>query len=151
MIKLVLPYPVSANRYWASMARGGRAITYVTQEAKSYKSEVGWIAKQAGVNPTAKPVEIGAITLIAPAFRQQFDKHMRLVEVKNGSVINLDNCLKVTFDALNGVAYVDDKQIKRIRGPIEYGEPQGKGALIIEVGEFVPAAPPLFAEVPSLV
>ena len=50
--------------------------------------------------------------------------------------MNLDNCLKVTFDALNGVVYRDDRQIKRIRN-VEYAEPDGVGGLIVEVAEFV--------------
>jgi len=150
-IRLVLPYPVSANRYWATMAyfdretRKPMARTYVTEEAKAYKLEVAWLAKAAGFKaPTTRPIEVGRITLFAPATRLRRDKFMKLVEVKNSVVLNLDNCLKVTFDALNGVVYVDDKQLKRIRGPIEYAEPSGRGGLVIEIGEFIPPPPPLF-------
>ena len=44
MITLTLPYPISANRYWASRVitpRGGRpmAVTYVTAEAKDFKEQ----------------------------------------------------------------------------------------------------------------
>ena len=48
--KLTLPYPISANRYWASAVPLGwkRQVTYVTKEAKAYKEAVGWAAKQAG-------------------------------------------------------------------------------------------------------
>ena len=54
MITLELPYPISANRYWASRVvtpKGGRpmALTYVTPEAKSFKERVGWLAKAAGI------------------------------------------------------------------------------------------------------
>lgn len=58
-MKLVLPYPVSANRYWRTivakrkadagpMAKA-RALTFVSDEAKAYKQEVGWKAKAAGM------------------------------------------------------------------------------------------------------
>jgi crossover junction endodeoxyribonuclease RusA len=144
-IRLVLPYPVSANRYWATTARGGRAITYVTKEATAYRSEVGWIAKQAGCRVTTHPIEIVSVTLVPPAVRLRRDKFMAMVEVKNSVALNLDNCLKVTLDALNGVVYEDDRQIRRLSN-VEYGKPDGHGALIVEIREFVPKAPPLFAD-----
>jgi crossover junction endodeoxyribonuclease RusA len=154
-MKLVLPYPVSANRYWRSFAvrRKGQnhysAIVAVSDEALAYKSLVGWTARAAGLKePSTKPVEIGSILLVPPATRERKDPRSGvMVEVKNGVVINIDNALKVTFDALNGVAYVDDAQIKRIKGPIEYGEPQGKGGLIIEIYEFIPPPAPIFAAI----
>ena len=152
-VKLVLPYPVSANRYWRSFVPKGwtRAVVHLSDDAKAYKNAVGWIAKQAGFkSPTDKPIEIGKIILVPPATRMRKAAGSdELVEVKNGTVLNLDNALKVTIDALNEIVYVDDEQIKRIRGPIEYGEPQGKGALIIEIEEFVPPAAPLFVELPA--
>lgn len=151
MIRLELPYPISANRYWISFyaPRLKRVCVGPTKEAKAYCHEVARIARRSGLpDPMTKPIEIGSITLIPPAFRLRMDpvKLVR-VEVKNGSVMDLDNCIKVTLDALKGIAYVDDAQVKRIRGPIEYGEAEGKGALIVEIEEFIPTAPPLFANV----
>jgi hypothetical protein len=54
-IRLTLPYPVSANRYWRSFVPRGhkRAIVTLSDEAKSYKSQVGWMCKQAGIR---KPI-----------------------------------------------------------------------------------------------
>lgn len=150
MKRLILPYPVSANRYWRSFVPKGwtRAVVHLSDEAKQYKKAVGWIAKAAGFRePTEKPIEIGAITLVPPATRKRRDpKTKLLVERKNSAALNLDNALKVTIDALNEIVYVDDEQIKRIRGPIEYAEPQGQGALIIDIEEFIPPPAPLFAE-----
>lgn len=34
---------------------------------------------------------------------------------KNGVTADLDNCYKLLTDALNGIAWTDDKQIKKIR------------------------------------
>jgi len=131
MIRLTLPYPPSMNRMWATHVPKGwtRAVTYLTKEAKAYKHEVGWIAKQAGFRaPTTQPIRL-ALTLIP----------------KNGVVMDLSNCLKVAEDALQGVAYVNDRQVKHIT--LDYGEPDGKGALVVEIDEFIPPAPPLFANV----
>ena len=47
-IRLKLPYPISANRYWRTRVAGKIAVTYVSAEAKSYKSIVAWMATAAG-------------------------------------------------------------------------------------------------------
>ena len=131
MTRLTLPYPISANRYWISFyaPRLKRVCVGPTKEAKAYRSEVGWIAREAGVRqPTTHPIRL-ALTLVP----------------KNGVVMDLSNCLKVAEDALQGVAYVNDRQVKAIS--LAYGEPDGKGALIVEIDEFIPDPPPLFADV----
>jgi crossover junction endodeoxyribonuclease RusA len=133
---------VSANRYWGKRAYIDRethkpmAIVYVTDEAKSYKSQCAWIAKVAGFKqPTERPVEITSITLCP---------RMNKDGSASGTVLDLGNCWKVLEDALQGVVYVNDRQIKRIRN-VEYGEPTAHGAIEIEIEEFVPAPAPLFA------
>lgn len=118
-MRLILPYPISANRYWISFyaPKLKRVCVGPTGEAKSYKAECGWLAKAAGYRqPTTRQVIVD-ITLIP----------------KNGIVMDLDNCLKVAIDALNGVIYTDDKQVREIHA--RYGQPDGKGALIVEVSE----------------
>jgi crossover junction endodeoxyribonuclease RusA len=142
-MKIVLPYPVSANRYWRSFAyldrttKKPRSVTVPSDEAKAFKQEVGWRAKAAGFKePTTKPIEIASITLSPRAKKDG---------TASATVLDLGNCWKVVEDALQGIVYVNDKQIKRIR-LVEYGPPSDEGALIIDVVEFVPAAAPLFAE-----
>ena len=118
-VKLVLPYPISANKYWRSFkhSRTGKVVHTLSREAKSYKTEVGWLAKKAGFHkPTEKPIELKV--LLIP---------------KNKIVMDLSNCLKVTEDALQGIVYENDKQVKRIF--MEYGQPDGNGALIVCISE----------------
>lgn len=131
-MKLTLPYPVSANRYWHTVTnrKTGRAMTFVSTEAKSYKSEVGWIARAAGARCTTRPIVF----------------HVKLVP-KNAVCMDLDNALKVTIDALKGVLYEDDSQIRRIIA--ERADADGNARLEIEVVEFSPEAPPLFADAPQ--
>jgi crossover junction endodeoxyribonuclease RusA len=142
-MKLTLPYPISANDFMGSfIPKGGkRPIPFVTPEAKAYKRDCGWIAKAAGcAEPTTKPIDIASVVL-----------HPRTIGPKGkatGAMMDLDNVFKVTLDALKGVVYVDDKQIKHI-GDVEYGEPTEHGALIVEILEFVPRPAPLFAGFPE--
>lgn len=90
---LELPYPVSANRYWR---RAGVRL-YVSPEAKAYKEAAALAAKEAGLKVAEGPISL--VIHLSP---------------KNGICMDLDNCLKVAIDALNGVAYRDDKQIRKI-------------------------------------
>lgn len=130
---LVVPYPPSANRYWATRvipARPGKkalAITYVTEEAKDFKHRCGWLAKQIGIS---KPLD-GRIALtvdLYPNRPQDFLKRQRVLgETWSDGVmcIDLGNCEKVLSDALNGIVWHDDKQIwdirLRRRDPDEHG------------------------------
>lgn len=132
-MKLVLPYPVSANRYWRSVvahAKGPkkpRALTFVSDEAKSYKAQCGWIAKAAGLRAPQQ----GLVEL-----------RFRLVPA-NRVCMDLDNALKVSIDALKGVVFADDSQVYRIVA--ERADPDPTGARL-EV-EILPLVMPTALEV----
>ncbi len=89
---LNLPYPPSANRYWRLWR--GRAVK--STEAKSYQRSVGLLARAAGVKLLHGEVRV-TIDVVRP--------------IKRG---DLDNSLKVLFDALNGILWEDDSQIVEI-------------------------------------
>lgn len=86
-MKLTVPYPPSANRYW----RIARNRLYVSSEARDYKQVVKL------TNLRVKPLD-GPVRLTATIYRPQ----------KSGDLMNRE---KVLSDALQGVAYHDDKQI----------------------------------------
>ena len=88
-MNLTLPYPPSANRYY----RVYQGIARRSREAIDYKAEVAWLARQAGVEPLE-----GDVVLTMHIYRPR----------RAG---DLDNRIKVTVDALNGIAYSDDSQI----------------------------------------
>lgn len=116
---VTLPYPPSANRYLRHTSRG----TYRTRAANEYRTAAGWLAKAAGAKPTSEAVEV-IVTL-----------HPRMTA--NGAasevVLDLDNCIKVACDALQGVAYENDRQIKKIT--LSYGAPMVDGGLTLGVVE----------------
>ncbi len=86
---LTLPLPPSANVYW----RMWRGHMVVSTEAKNYKVAAGWMAKAAGVEPLR-----GAVAVTMTVYRAR----------KSG---DLDNRIKVTMDAMNGIAWEDDSQV----------------------------------------
>jgi crossover junction endodeoxyribonuclease RusA len=90
-VEVDLPVPPSANRYW--MIARNRLVT--TPEAKDYKQLVALMLKNK-YEPMRCPIAVN-VTVFRPA--------------KRG---DLDNYLKVMLDALQGILYVDDKQITEI-------------------------------------
>lgn len=91
-MKLRLPYPPSANRYWRT-DRGH--LPHLSDEAKAYKKQVAWaLVAQLG---RAKPLQ-GDVVLHLVVFRPR----------KAG---DLSNRIKVLEDVLQGYAYEDDSQV----------------------------------------
>jgi crossover junction endodeoxyribonuclease RusA len=137
MITLTLPYPISANRYWATRVVPKKpkalAITYVTPEAVEYKRQVGLIAKANGLR---LPFD-GRVALHVKLFPQRpQDWAKRAQRNPDGwdddvRCIDLGNCEKVLSDALNGIAWVDDKQLRDIH--LERCEPDGEARVEITI------------------
>lgn len=91
-MKLTLPFPPSANRYW----RVWRGRPVVSSEARQYKLDVATLARVAGL----RPVE-GSVSLTLNIYRPR----------KAG---DLSNRIKVVEDALQGIAYENDSQVVEI-------------------------------------
>lgn len=151
-ITLILPYPISANRYWASRMVKPKAgpsfvSTYVTAEAKAYKSEVGWLAKAAGIR-SPLPGRVAVAYTLYPNRPQDWQTRMR----KHGAswddsvqCIDLDNAQKVLLDALKGVVFEDDKWVRRITA--ERAEPDGEARLVVTITPILdPVQAGLFAQ-----
>lgn len=93
MILLSLPIPPSANRYWRYAGRK----PYRSPEANAYKEAVGWKCIEA----KAEPLTASALCI-----------EMKFVGLRANR--DLDNCIKVLLDALQGYTYKNDNKIARI-------------------------------------
>ena len=135
-ISIQLPYPVSANRYWATRVvtpKGGRsmAMTYVTPEAKAYKAQVLALALRAGiVAPIMGRVQVEI--WLYPHRPLDWQKRQR----QHGGAwydtvqcLDLDNANKVLLDALKDIAFQDDKWVRRIAS--QRMEPDDNGSRVI--------------------
>lgn len=127
MPRLILPYPPSANRYWRIFRN--RAVP--SADAAAYKREIYALAHLARLgSPTKAPVYLALILRpLRPADADKRDKKYGPDWHHTVRCIDLDNALKVAIDALQGVAYVNDKQVRKIH--IERGLPIDGGALEI--------------------
>lgn len=117
---LELPYPPSVNRYFRMFRN--RIVT--SAEAREYKAQAGWLARERGLHaPLDGPVALRAFL------------HPRATKMKSKAVmprcIDLDNALKVALDAMNGIVYEDDRQIAEIH--ITREKPMPGGRLFVQV------------------
>ena len=92
-IELTLPVPPSLNRSW----RNGRGRTYKDEKARAYPRAVlaSWKGAKLPMLPFPNPVAV-RYTLTWYRFPAAGD---------------LDNRVKLVADALNGVAWTDDRQV----------------------------------------
>lgn len=146
MIELTLPYPISANRYWRSFVPRGhtRAIVTLSDEAKAYKQQVGWLVKQAGV---VQPLDCRLQVDLAlyPKRPQDWARRARkdpLCWDDDVQSIDLDNAQKVLLDSLKGIAFVDDSRRYVRRLVAEHMEPDGDARVVVRITPLaLPASP----------
>ena len=120
MLTLQLPYPVSMNSIWRVYK--GRQVQ--SKEAIKYKNEVKYIATQ-----KKHPITHDNVSVILELQPKQTISG-RAYE----KCIDLDNCIKATLDALQGVIIANDKQVKRIYA--YYGDPIPGGGLLVTIEKY---------------
>ncbi len=106
-IRLIIPVPPSANRYW----RHGNNRTYRSSEAGAYIESLQWKIKEWGIEPLAGRLKFEAVYSIRASR-------------------DLGNNGKVLQDALQGVCYANDGQIDEIH---EYRQPFKNGGAVFVV------------------
>lgn len=117
MPQLILPYPVSTNRIWRRF--GNRVVK--SPEARAYQDTVERLALELGEEPLRGPVKL-MLSLHPP-------RPKRWKEGSPARCIDLSNAVKAAEDALQGIAYEDDKQIVAIE--MQKGAPVDDGMLIV--------------------
>lgn len=104
-MEVLLPYPLSVNRYWTINARLRRIVP--TPEGTRWKKAARFLALAqlgGGAQPFLCPVTV--CVRLAP----------RATAKGKASAVrpDLDNVLKVALDSVQGILYVNDKQIVRL-------------------------------------
>lgn len=135
VIELVLPYPISANRYWRQF--WNPKVKHVMQgpssDAKKYKREVAKIVKATGLfQPLAGRVSIDI--KLYPHRPLDWQKRARLDPATWDDTVqclDLDNANKVLLDSLKDVAIEDDKFVRRLTS--ERMEPDGEARVIVRI------------------
>ena len=114
-IKIKTPYPISVNRYYRTF----RNITIISKEGKLFKEKVRL------TNLRVKPVtnDVALSITIHPKQKKDGSSY--------NQVIDIDNGLKCILDSLNSIAYIDDKQVRKLS--VCYGSALLGGGATIEI------------------
>lgn len=134
-ITVVLPFPVSANVYWRTRVVGKAAVTYVSAEAKEFKYNVQKALRASGiVNPLSGRVSV-SIRLYPNLPKNWESRKKKLGDAWHDGVrcIDLDNCIKVTLDAMKGIAFLDDVWVRKIDA--ERMAPDGEARMVVTVSQ----------------
>lgn len=133
MIRLTLPYPLSANRYWRPVKLGPRISIVPTKEAKAFRAEIAALCQAQGVRaPLAGRVHIDV--KLYPGRPQDWQRRMRVDGAAWDDTvrcIDIDNANKVLLDALKDVAIEDDKWVRRLTS--ERMEPDGEARVVVTI------------------
>ena len=97
MTRLTLPLPPCVNKLWRGDRTGRR---WLDPAAARFKQTAAVIALQQGVRATLDDVEVH-------------------VEFRCTRPRDIDAGLKVLLDAMSGIAWVDDRQVKRLAVEID--------------------------------
>lgn len=94
-VRMVLPLPPSVNSYWRSVpaTRNRTARVLISQEGRRFKQRCRLVALAQCRAPMQGDVSVAAVVYFRDRRR------------------DLDNVLKPLLDALQGAAYVNDRQI----------------------------------------
>lgn len=111
MTRLLLPYPPSTNRMW----RHYRGRPVMSAEAREWKRNAAWLACEAGWRPMTGRLAVD-ITLHPRMTKKGKESQCRL---------DIDNAIKAVLDALNGVAYADDRQVIQLAARVGSAIPDG--------------------------
>lgn len=129
---LLLPPPVSTNRYW----RNFRGHMVRSKEAVEYKETVQHLAIEAGIQKIEDPSCVSVEIVVHPARPKDWER--RIKRQGNSWVLSLrrqdlDNQTKVVLDALQGIAYDNDRQITSLH--VHLGDAIEGGGLSVVVSE----------------
>lgn len=136
VIRLVLPYPPSGNRYWRHAIIEKHVQVYPSKEAKLYKAGIARAARELGITPILGPIEYEL--LLYPHRPQDWEKRVKKDPVwwdLTVQRLDLDNCRKVLLDALNGICWTDDSKV--MKDPGEVMVPDGEARVEITVRPYL--------------
>lgn len=92
----------------------GKVHGITPEQTKSYEDLIRWSYRDAGgqcMNDKVLSVDIKAYYPIPTSFTKKKQQMAILGDVRPTTKPDCDNIIKVVLDALNGVAYYDDKQV----------------------------------------
>lgn len=110
---------------WQRVATNRSGARYMPNATRAYQTSIAWAAKAAGVRVIDGPVKIVLVVYhpIPASLRGQARRDAADNITRPYSKPDIDNVFKSVADALNGIAYPDDKNVVEVVISKLYGEP----------------------------
>jgi len=106
--------------------RGNFVSTYTPQKTKTYEDEIRLMAKAAmgSSEPLETPVTVAIYIRVGipVSYTKQMKKYALEGILKPTKKPDADNVLKCFLDAMNGIVYLDDKQVVNLHVTKVYAE-----------------------------
>ena len=102
---------------------GNQVRMYTPKKTSEYETDIAFKAAQimGDTKPVETPVSVGVLAYYPiPASWSKKRQQAAIDGIEIPGKPDLDNVLKAVLDALNGVVYVDDKQVVRLTGGKAY-------------------------------
>jgi Holliday junction resolvase RusA-like endonuclease len=116
--------------------RGNFVSTYTPQKTKSYEDEIRMMAKAAmgGSELLETPITVAIYIRVGiPAsFSKQKHKDALANYIRPTKKPDIDNIAKCFLDAMNGIVYLDDKQVVSLHITKEYAETPAVDVMVKE-------------------
>ena len=116
--------------------RGNFVSTYSPQKTKTYEDEIRLMAKAAmGASEALKTPVTVAIYIrvgIPKSFSKQKRKDALANHIRPTKKPDIDNIAKCFLDAMNGIVYLDDKQVVSLHITKEYAETPAVDVMVKE-------------------
>lgn len=112
-----------ARTFYDRRADKMRSVT--PEKTKSYEDLIRWSYRAAGgkyMGDSLMRVDIQAFYPIPKSWSKKKRAAVMKDEIRPTTKPDCDNIIKVVLDALNGVAYYDDKQVVSVSCEKHYGE-----------------------------
>lgn len=136
MINFFVPGTVKGKGRPRFTIRDGHPVAYTPKETKEYEQLIRqcYWQKAHGKKPTEKPVSVTLTICYTPPKATGIAKYKECLAgaIRPTVKPDTDNVIKVVLDALNKLAWVDDKQVIDIRAGKWYAEQPG---LMVEIEE----------------
>lgn len=86
---------------------------YTPTDTKDYEDAVGWAARDSGIEKHFGPIELVVKAFFPIPITWKGEKRLLASrsQLKHSAKPDVDNLQKLVQDALNGIAYFDDKQV----------------------------------------
>jgi Holliday junction resolvase RusA-like endonuclease len=100
--------------------RLGRHGVYTPTKTLEWENEIGWAAREA--------------MQIAGLGATPCDVHVHMLFQRKGKQrADLDNLIKACLDGMNGIVWIDDRQVRSLSAQVDYGFANGSAGILISI------------------